>query len=116
MKNRIVAFAFVVIAFALVEACRERTSDQSAESHLTPAQLAELMDFHAWNVPIPESQQPVKGIRLVVVRHDGTVVPKFETKDLRSAPSFILLGFRIEEGAFKGHFHVRDSKGTGEGR
>jgi len=118
MKNRIVAFAFVVIAFALVEGCGNKTSKLSNESRVTAAELAELMDFHAWNLPIPQSQPPVKGLRLVIIRHDGTVVPKFETKDLSSARcapcTFILLGLRVEAGAFKGHFDVRDSKGVGD--
>jgi len=117
MKNRIVAFAVAVIASTLVEGCGNKTSKLSNESRLTAAELAELMDCHAWNVPIPQSLQPVKRVRLVIVKADGTVVPKFDTmtSTLPEACSFFVVGFRVEGGAFKGHFNARDSKGGGMG-
>ena len=72
MKNRIVVLAFAVIVSALVAGCGEKASKLSTESRLTATQLAELMDFHVWNVPIPQSLQPVKRARLVIVKADGT--------------------------------------------
>jgi len=116
MKKFILLLSLGLIVSALGEGCGGKESN---EHRLSVEQLAELIDFHAWKVPIPESLQPVKKARLVVVRHDGTVVPKFESGDLSSAPcapcAFILLGFRVEGGVFKGHFHIRDSKGAGMG-
>src|SRR5438309_1776579 len=114
MKNRIVVLAFVIMASALVAGCKEKASNR-----LTVEQLADLMDFHAWTLPIPHSQQPVKKVRLVIVRYDGSEIPRFEIGDLRSASCtpcpFIQLGLRVEEGVFKGQLYLRDSKGQFKG-
>ena len=113
MKNRIVMLGIVVLASALVAGCKGKASNP-----LTVEQLADLMEFHAWTLPIPQSQQPVKKVRLVIVRHDGSEVPRFEIGDLRSASCtpcpFIQLGLRVEEGVFAGQFYLRDSKGQFE--
>jgi hypothetical protein len=68
-------------------------------------------------VRIPQSQQPVKRVRLVIVKRDGTTIPKFDTGDNLGPESCssILLGFRVERGAFTGHLNIRDSKGGGQG-
>jgi len=120
MKNHIPVLALIAIASALVAGCGEQPSSSSAANRggqLTASDLAQLMDFHAWNVPIPEAQQPIKSIRLVVVKRDGTIVSKFDTgNNLGSVPcASILLGFSVERGTFTGHFNTRDSKGGGTG-
>ena len=76
-----------------------------------------LMDFHAWKVSIPQSQQPFRNIRLVIVKPDGTIVPKFSTANQPGylSCSSIVLGFRVEGGTFSGHFNIRDTKGGGQG-
>ncbi len=120
MKNLVPILAFGLTCSALVSGCGERPSSLSAEGRggeLTASDLALLTDFHAWKVPIPQSQQPVKRIRLVIVKRDGTIIPKFDTgANLgRESCSSILLGFRVEGGTFTGQFRVRDPKGGGQG-
>ncbi|EEF61967.1 hypothetical protein [Pedosphaera parvula] len=120
MKNLILVFSFVVIASAFVTGCEQKTSNSSAAGgQLTAADLAQLMDFHAWNVPIPQSQQPFKSIRLVIIKRDGTIVTKlFDTGsalDSEQPCTSIFLGFRVERGTFTGHLNTRDSKGGGIG-
>jgi hypothetical protein len=68
-------------------------------------------------VRIPQLQQPFKSIRLVIFKPDGTVVEKFGTgNNFGSEPcSFILLGFRVEQETFTGHFNTQDPKGGGIG-
>jgi hypothetical protein len=101
----------IVIGSVLLTGCGEKTSNPN---RLTVEQLAQLMDFHAWNLPIPQSLQPVKQARLLIVRPDGTEALKWQFGELPSGTS-IYLGFRIEEGVFKGRFHIRDAKGHDEG-
>ena len=110
----------VAIASALVAGCGNgpsiASSDDSGDD-LTAADLALLMDFHAWNISIPDSQQPVKKFRLVFVKSDGTAIPEFDTgENLGSLPcTSVLLGFRINGGTVEGRFHTRDSNGGGTG-
>ncbi|MGD0411774.1 MAG: hypothetical protein ABSC18_08705 [Verrucomicrobiota bacterium] len=120
MKSLILVSTFVVLACAFVAGCGEKQSNSSAEdpgSQLTASDLAMLMDFHAWNVRIPESQQPFRSIRLVIVKPDGTIVPKFSAANQPGylSCSSIVLGFRVEQGTFSGHFNIRDTKGGGQG-
>jgi hypothetical protein len=114
MKPLVILFSWVTVVSALVAGCGEK---KPHGGELTAADLALLTDFHAWNVAIPESQQPVKSIRLVIVKRDGTAITKFDTgENLGPEPcSWIVLGFRVEEGTFKGRFNIRDSKGGGPG-
>ena len=109
-----------LVASALMAGCGERASTAASDDSgddLSAADLAQLMDFHAWNIPIPQSQQPVKKFRLVFVKSDGTVVPGFETgENLGALPcTSVLLGFRISGGTVEGHFNTRDSNGGGTG-
>ena len=119
MKKLILLSAWIFIASAIIAGCGEKPADPSAQdpSQLTASDLARLMDFHAWKVLIPQAQQPVKCIRIVIVKRDGTVVEKFGTgNNLGPEPcSSVLLGFRVEQGIFKGHLLTRDSKGGGVG-
>ena len=120
MKPITMVLVSVVIVSVLAAGCGEKRSPSSAdaaESQLTASDLALLTDFHAWSARIPQSQQPVKRIRLVMVKRDGTTLQKFDTGDLLGFESWasILLGFRVERGTFTGHLTVRDSKGGGQG-
>ena len=120
MKNIIMSLAAVAIVSALVAGCGVKspgTSTEESGCQLTASELSMLMDFHAWKVRVPQSEQPFKRIRIVVVKPDGTVDQKFTTLDnLGPEPcSTILLGFRVEHGAFTGHFNTLDSKGGGLG-
>jgi hypothetical protein len=114
MKPIITLVASVITVSVLVAGCGEK---KPSGGELTAADLAMLTDFHAWNVAIPESQQPVKSIRLVIVKRDGTAITKFDTgENLGPEPcSSIVLGFRVEGDTFTGHFNIRDSKGGGSG-
>jgi hypothetical protein len=114
MKPIIMLFASVVIVCVLVAGCGEK---KPHGGELTAADLALLTDFHAWNVAIPESQQPVKSIRLVIVKRDGTAITKFDTgENLGPEPcSWVVLGFRVDGDTFTGQFNIRDSKGGGAG-
>jgi hypothetical protein len=122
MKPIFIAFALVVIVASLMTGCGAKSPDSSAaenpNSPMSASELSRLMDFHAWKVSIPESQRPFKSIRLIIVNRDGTfVAQKFSTEDnLHSEPcTFILIGFRIEQGTFTGHFNTFDAKGGGLG-
>ena len=103
----------------LVAGCGAKPSKPSAAdpgSPLSASELARLTDFHAWKVRIPQTQEPVKDIRLVIVKRDGTVLPKFHTgTNLGESCSSILLGFRVEGDTFAGHFFTQDCKGGGIG-
>jgi hypothetical protein len=93
------------------------------ENELTASDLARLTDFHAWTLRIPEMQQPVKSLRIVIAKHDGTFLEEvFSTGDNlqpgKTWPepySSILLGFRVERETFTGHLFVRNSQGAGKG-
>jgi hypothetical protein len=112
MKTFVAVVALViVIGSVLLASSGGKTSN---ENRLSVEQLAQLMDFHAWSLPIPQSLQPVKKARLLIVRPDGTEALKWQAGELGSGTS-ILLGFRVEEGVFKGRLHIRDSKGHDEG-
>ena len=120
MKHINKVLASVVIVSVLVAGCGDSSSHSSPEAsgiQLTAADLAVLTDFHAWSVRIPQAQQPVKRVRLVIVKRDGTTIPRFDTGDNLGpeACSSILLGFRAERGAFTGHLNIRNSKGGGQG-
>jgi hypothetical protein len=118
MKNIILLSAVGFLASAFLTGCGEKPSASSkAASKLTASDLATLMDFHAWNVPIPpQSQQAIKKIRLLIVQPDGTTIQKFTTANADSIScSSIFLGFRVQDGKFSGHFNMRDTNGGGEG-
>src|SRR3974377_1156589 len=72
--------------------------DSAAE--LSANDLAELQDFHAWKLPVPPSQQPLKRVELVLVGADRASVPLFGTAYSDPAPAWtnLLLGFRYESG------------------
>jgi hypothetical protein len=113
MKTFVAVLALVgVIGSVLLASSGGKTP---SDNRLTVEQLAQLMDFHAWSFPIPPSLQPAKKVRLLIIRPDGTEALKWQTGELGSGTS-IYLGFRVEEGVFKGRFHIRDSKGQDEGR
>jgi hypothetical protein len=112
MKNFVAVLALlIVVGSVLLASSGGKTSN---ENRLAVEQLAQLMDFHAWSLPIPQSLQPVKKARLLIVRPDGTEALKWQAGELGAGTS-ILLGFRVEEGVFKGRFHIRDSKGHDAG-
>jgi hypothetical protein len=119
IRIRLGLYGFVgAIALTGIVGCsRSDTVAKDAGSQLTASDLSRLMDFHAWKVPVPQSQQPFKSIQLVIIKPDGTEVMKFSTgNNLGSEPcSFILLGFRVEQETFTGHFNTQDSKGGGTG-
>jgi hypothetical protein len=93
------------------------------QNELTASDLARLMDFHAWTLRIPEKQQPVKSLRMVIAKHDRTFLEQvFSTGDnLQPGQSWpepyssILLGFRVERETFTGHLFVGNSQGAGKG-
>src|SRR5271166_3496384 len=109
-----------VIMLPLLGGCGKQPAVPVAkvEDELTASDLARLMDFHAWTLRIPEMLQPVNSIRIVITKHDGTLLEEvFSTGDnLRPGKTFpepyfsILLGFRVERETFTGHLFVRNSK------
>jgi hypothetical protein len=114
-----------VMMLSLVGGCGKQPAAPVAtvEDELTASKLALLMGFHAWTLRIPEMQQPVKSIRIVIAKRDGTFLEKvFDTgNNLQSGQSWpepyssILLGFRVERETFTGHLFIRNSQGAGEG-
>ncbi len=110
-----------VFASAFAVGCGKKPANPSTEnraSPLTASDLAQLMDFHAWSVPIPQAQRPITGVRIVVVKRDGTVVANlFETShsERREPFSAILLALHLERGSFTGQLMLRDAKGGGLG-
>ena len=114
-------FCCVIIACALVTGCEKKPSIPTAEDtrdQLTASDLARLTDFHVWKGRIPEAEQPVKSIRLVIVKQDGSLVAKlFDTgNNLGREPcTSVLVGFKIEQGAFNGHLLTSNGKGGGAG-
>ena len=121
MKSFIPIVSFLIITSALIAGCGEKTSNPAAENvsnQLTASDLAFLTDFHAWKVSIPQTEQPVKTIRLVIIdQRDGTAVTKFSTTHFLSSEtcSSILLGIRVDQTNFIGKLYVRDTKGGGTG-
>jgi hypothetical protein len=112
MKNFVAVLASVIVIGSVLFASSGGKTFK--ENRLTVEELAQLMDFHGWSLPIPQSLQPVKKARLLIVRPDGTEALKWQAGELGSGTS-ILLGFRVEEGVFKGRLHIRDAKGHDEG-
>jgi hypothetical protein len=113
MKTFVAVLALViVIGSVLLASSGAKTSN---ENRLTVEQLAELMEFHAWNLPIPRSLQPMKQARLLFVRSDGTETLKFEAGNHVDSATSIYLGFQREEGLFKGGFHIHGPKGQDKG-
>ena len=109
-----------VIMSVLIAGCGEKMPKSTGEDgggQLTASDLALLTDFHAWKASIPEAQQPIKAIRLVILnRRNGTVVTKFSTGgNLETNCSSFLLGIRVEQGKFTGHLLTRSADGGGLG-
>jgi hypothetical protein len=105
--NKIWVLASVLIVSALVAGCGAKRSNPSAAdsaTRLSADELARLLDFHAWKTGIPQTQQPSKGVRLVLVKPDGTAVWVFSsgTTDPPELWSSMLVGLRFERGAFSG--------------
>jgi hypothetical protein len=120
MKHLIPAFTSALTLALLVVACGPSPKPAPAKGpdpaiELSANDLAFLQDFHAWTLPVPESQQPLKRIKLVLVGPDGTSVPLFATAYSTPAPAWtdLLLGFRYESGRFVGRFHGLSPKGGG---
>jgi hypothetical protein len=63
-----------------------------------------LLDFHVWKLTVPQSQQPLKRVNLLLVKPDGSTVQLFGTAYADPAPAWtnILVGFRYERGRFAG--------------
>lgn len=108
---------FLLLISALISGCGEKMSNSNGGdgSRLTAADLARLTDFHAWNVSIPEAQQPVKAIRLVVYnRGESTVTQEFSTGDnLGTNCISFLLGLRAEHGRLTGQLLTKNSNTSG---
>jgi hypothetical protein len=119
MKHIIPTLALVLAVGAFAIGCGpspKATLTEDAGPELTATDLADLQDFHAWKLPIPLAQQPLKRVKLVLVGPDATSVELFGTAYSDPAPAWtnILLGFRYEGGAFVGRLHGRRPNG-GEG-
>ncbi len=107
LKGRGLSIASAFLLSALAVACGPSPTTSSAgdsANSLTAAELASLLDFHAWKLTIPQSQQPLKRVKLLLVRADGTSVDLFGTAYTDRAPAWtnVLLGFRYESGRFSG--------------
>jgi hypothetical protein len=117
MKNTIKFSALILIGFAIITGCEQQpaksTSDRFQES-LTTDELARLMHFHAIKLVVPQSQQPFQQIRIVLVKPDGTIVPKGGVaagNNTNDPACKILVGYRIEGEIFSGSIAYQDSKG-----
>jgi hypothetical protein len=87
--------------------------DGDRATELSATDLIALQeDFHAWKLLVPQSQQPLKRVELVLVRADGTRGLLFGTAQSEPAPGWtcILLGFRYEGGRFAGRLVGRGPK------
>ena len=78
--------------------------DADRATELSASDLALLEDFHAWKLLVPQSQQPLKRVKLVLLSADGTSNLLFATAESEPAPAWthIRLGFRYEGGRFAG--------------
>lgn len=114
-------FNCVIIACALVAGCEKTpsiTNPEDTGDQLTASDLARLMDLHAWKGRIPETERPVKNIRLLIVKQDGSLVAKlFDTgNNLGNEPcTSVLVGFKVEQGAINGYLLTSNTKGGGSG-
>ena len=124
IKQFILVPAAVLAVLGLVTGCdlKSSSSSSSPDSQLTAYELAGLMDFHAFKGSIPPAQKPVKEIRLVLIKDDVTNLTTVRVSgtcafnvDGRVLCTSLLLGFRIEQGAFVGHLDTRDASGGGVG-
>jgi hypothetical protein len=115
MKPIIPILTSVLVIGALALGCGPKpktTLAEGAGAELTPEDLANLQDFHAWKLLVPSSQQPFKRVNLVLVEADGSSAQLFGTAYSDSAPGWtnVLLGFRYEGGAFVGRLEGRGPK------
>jgi hypothetical protein len=119
MKFHVRCIILSTCAFTFIAGCGKQPAKrgETAGDQLTASELAQMMDFHAWKILVPSSQQPFKQVRLVIVKSDGAAIPKFQTSIYSAgiACSSILLGFRTEQSVFAGHLYLRDSQGGGQG-
>jgi hypothetical protein len=120
MKSSIPMLGLTVIMSVLITGCGEKMPKSTGEdvgSQLTASDLALLTDFHAWKASIPEAQQPIKAIQLMILNlRNGTVITNFSTGgNLETNCSSFLLGIRIEQGRFTGHLLTRTPEGGGLG-
>lgn len=108
---------FLLLISTLISGCGENTSNSNGGdgSELTAADLAKLTDFHAWRVSIPQTQQPVKAIRLIVFnRGESTVTQEFSTgENLGTNCTSFLLGLRAEHGRLTGQLLTKNSNTSG---
>jgi hypothetical protein len=93
------------------------TLAEDPATELSANELALLQDFHAWKLPVQQSQQPLKRVTLVLARADGTSVQLFGTAYTDPAPAWtnIILGFQYESGRFIGRLEGRGPK-MGQGQ
>lgn len=92
------------------------TSTEVAQGPLTAEELSRLLDLHTFKLPIPPAQQPLRTIRFVLIKPDGSVVGQQGMNSVN--PEWytgILLGIRFEHGAFAGNLEVTDAKGGRQG-
>jgi hypothetical protein len=90
-------------------------ADAGSGTELSAIELARLQDFHAWKLPIPQTQQPVKRVELVLVKPDGSIIRKSGTSYGGNPPpawTNILLGFHYEGGGFVGTLECQGPKDT----
>ncbi len=119
MKHIIPAFASLLVVGILLVGCGPNPKaglEEDGATRLSADDLALLQDFHAWKLPIPQSQQPVARVKLVLLGSDATSVQLFGTAFSKSIPAWtnILLGFHYQSGRFAGRLHLRGATRLGE--
>jgi hypothetical protein len=116
MKTVIRAAGLVLTVWAAVS-CGPKpqaASGPSPANRLSANELAGLLDFHAWKLRIPQSQQPCRSVQLVTLKADGTRILEFGAAQSIPPASCtnILLGLRCADGRFVGRLELQDTKGT----
>jgi hypothetical protein len=116
MKNIIKLSGLILTGMVIITGCGQPPAKSAADRYqepLTTDELALLMHFHAIKLIVPQSQRPFQRIRIVLVKPDGTIVPKggLAVGSTTNDPVCnILVGYRIEGETFSGSIAFQGSK------
>jgi hypothetical protein len=99
-------------ACALTAGCNQAAPSSTTDtSNITASELATLLDFHVWKLPITTSNE-FSAAQIALVKPDGTSNLKWGTSYSvpRADWTNLLLGLRLEQGRVSGRFSAHGPK------
>jgi hypothetical protein len=118
MKNAFKLSALLLVGLMIFAGCGQQSPKPNLNDSqkLNTDELARLLNFHTIKVTVPQSQRPFKHILIVLIKPDGTVVPKGGGNGFNNdSPSCnILVGYRVERGTISGRIELQDSNSTSD--